>query len=81
MTLGEIAMKTIETTQVAGADNLLHVTIPVDEANRAYRMVIVLVPEAANSNDNVKTGWPAGYWESVYGSIQDETLIRLPQGE
>src|SRR5215212_6256155 len=39
-------MKTIETTQTAGPDKLLHVTIPVDEANRPYRMVIVLVPES-----------------------------------
>src|SRR5579862_4955632 len=38
-------MKTIETTQTAGPDKLLHVTIPVDEANRPYRMVIVIVAE------------------------------------
>jgi hypothetical protein len=74
-------MKTIETTQTAGPDKLLHLTIPVEEANRPYRMVIVLVPEAEPALPAKDRGWPPGYWESVYGSIQDETFIRHPQGE
>jgi hypothetical protein len=76
-------MKTIETTQTAGPDKLLHVTIPVDEANRPYRVVIVLVPESDNARPPKcdKNGWPEGYFESTYGSIQDETFIRHPQGE
>jgi hypothetical protein len=28
-----------------------------------------------------KRGWPLGFWESVYGSIQDENFKRWPQGE
>jgi hypothetical protein len=73
-------MKTIETTQTAGPDKLLHVTIPVDEANRPYRMVILLEP-ADGSAPKEKKGWPPGFIESTYGSIQDETFIRHPQGE
>lgn len=42
-------MKTIEITQIAGTDKLLHVTIPVDEANRSYRVVIVIAPEGIHS--------------------------------
>lgn len=73
-------MKTIETTQTAGPDKLLHVTIPVDEANRPYHLVIVLVPEDAPARSE-KKGWPPGFIESTYGSIQDETFMRHPQGE
>ena len=73
-------MKTIETTQTAGPDKLLHVTIPVDEANRPYRMVIVIVAEEAPVPSE-KKGWPPGFIESTYGSIQDETFMRHPQGE
>jgi hypothetical protein len=74
-------MKTIETTQEAGPDKLLHLTIPVDEANRPYRVVIVLVPESTSAPHTEQKEWPPGYWESVYGSIQDENFIRHPQGE
>lgn len=76
-------MKTIETTQVAGPDKLLHVTIPVDEADRLYRMVILLAPEGeAIAGRRVgMTEWPPGYFENVCGSIQDETFVRHPQPE
>ena len=74
-------MKTIELTQEVGPDKVLHLDIPVDEANRRYRMVIVLVPELSPATANEKDEWPPGYWESVYGSIQDENFIRHPQGE
>ena len=74
-------MKTIETTLTAGSDKLLRLMIPVDEANRQYRMVIVLTPEPAPAPTASENGWPPGYWESVYGSIQDESFIRHPQGD
>ena len=74
-------MKTIETTQTAGPDKLLHLTIPVDEANRPYRMVIVFEPEPTTAPTQRENGWPPGYWESVYGSIQDESFVRQPQGD
>jgi hypothetical protein len=74
-------MKTIETTQTAGPDKLLHLTIPVEEANRPYRMVILLAPEGESISGR-RVGlseWPPGYFENVCGSIQDETFIRHPQ--
>jgi hypothetical protein len=81
--MGDPSMKTIETTQTAGPDKLVHVTIPVDQANRPYRMVIVVVPtdEATATSNTNDRGWPPGFIESTYGSIQDETFIRHLQGE
>lgn len=68
-------MKTIETTAKAGADKVLHLSIPVDLANQDYRMVIVIIPE------DEKKGWPLGFIENTYGSIQDESFVRHPQGD
>lgn len=71
-------MKTIETTQKAGADKVLRLAIPVAEANQEYRLVIVIVPKTETAE---KTSWPPGFIESTYGSIQDESFVRHPQGE
>ena len=74
-------MKTIEITQTAGADRLLHLTIPVDEAGRPYRVVIVLAPESETQGKPTcdDKGWPMGYFENTFGSIQDESFFRHPQ--
>ena len=75
-------MKTIEITQQAGEDKLLTVTVPVETANQRYRMVIVVVPEENSDRPESKpSAWPPGFIESTYGSIQDESFIRQPQGE
>ena len=76
-------MKTIETTLRADADKVLRLTIPVDEPNRRYHMVIVLVPEEESTPAEPKDerGWPIGYFENVIGSIKDESFVRHPQGE
>jgi hypothetical protein len=76
-------MKTIETTLTAGPDRLLRLTIPVEEAYRSYRMVILLAPEGESISGR-RVGlaeWSPGYFENVCGSIQDETFIRHPQPE
>jgi hypothetical protein len=73
-------MKTIEITQRTGEDKLLKLTIPVEQANQRYRMVIVLEPEADAQLPESKTSvWPPGFIESTYGSIQDESFVRQPQ--
>ena len=76
-------MKTIETTQTAGSDKVLRLTIPVDEANRPYRLVIVIVAESEEKGPSPcdERGWPEGYFEKTYGSIQDESFFRHPQGD
>ena len=71
-------MRTIEITQKAGADKILRVVIPVAEADREYQLVIVVAPKAETTENH---GWPPGFIESTYGSIQDDTFIRHPQGE
>ena len=75
-------MKTIEITQQAGDDKLLRLTVPVEVANMRYRMVIVVVPEEEPQLPEAKpSAWPPGFIERTYGSIQDESFVRQPQGE
>ncbi len=67
-------MQTIEMLQQAGSDKMLHLTIPVDEANRSYRMVIVVVPESEAGNPLPKpgAGWPPGFFEQTAGQWQGD---------
>jgi hypothetical protein len=45
-----------------------------------YEVVVVLQPKvpAATPED---LGWPPGYFDRTFGSIDDETFVRHPQGE
>lgn len=76
-------MTTIELTQEADSDKMLRLTIPVAEAHQRYRMVIVIVPEseAEDASATAKNEWPEGYFERTYGSIQDDSFQRQPQGD
>jgi hypothetical protein len=82
MLMLEATMTTIETTQIAGADKLVHLTIPVEEPNRRYHMLIVVTPEPDKTDAGTDAkDWPVGYFENVIGSIKDESFFRHPQGE
>lgn len=74
-------MKTLETVQHAGPDCLLRLTIPVEEPNRSYRIVVVYEPEQAIASPSTALGWPEGYFEQTAGSITDETFVRPSMGE
>ena len=74
-------MHTIHTMQEAGSDKTLHLTIPVDEAHRRYRITVVIEPEqlptAAPGPEDA--GWPPSFIAAA-GSIQDDTFIRQTPG-
>jgi len=65
---------------LSGPDKLLHLTIPVDEPNRRYHVVIVLdpAPEPKDPAAKESNSWLEGYFENVFGSIEDETSVRHP---
>ena len=75
-------MKTFEVLEQAGADKVVRLAIPVEEANRRYHLVVLLEPA---SEEEEKTGppmrsWPPGFFESTAGKWVGE-LERPPQGE
>lgn len=71
---GGKSMQTFEMFQQASSDKMLHLTIPVDEANRCYRMVIVVVPEfeAGNVLPKSGVGWPPEFFEQTAGQWQGD---------
>jgi hypothetical protein len=75
----EFAMKSFQTLEHAGADKVVRLAIPVDEANRRYHLVVLLEPA---SEDQVLPAhvWPPGFFEATAGKWVGE-LERPPQGD
>jgi hypothetical protein len=73
-------MKTFETLQEAGADKVVRLAIPVDEAFRRYHFVILVEPADGKQQVPPVRAWPAGFIESTAGKWLGE-LERPPQGE
>jgi hypothetical protein len=69
-------MAVIHLSATAGADGILHLEVPVGLSG-PYEVQIVASPKA---DDEIlataeQRGWPPGYFESTYGSIDDETFV------
>jgi hypothetical protein len=72
-------MKTFEIVQRAGADKVVRLAIPVDEANRSYHLVVLVEP-ASNRRQPPEGAWPPGFFEATAGQWVGD-LERPPQGE
>jgi hypothetical protein len=68
-------MRTIQTLQEAGPDKTLRFAIPVEEAGRRYRVVIVLAPEEPAPRPAAEGGWPPGFIEQTAGAWQGEFVL------
>jgi hypothetical protein len=72
--------KVIELHETSGADAIVRVAIPVDEATKGYRLQIRIVPEPSPPVERDANGWPVGFFENTAGKWIGE-LERDPQGE
>jgi hypothetical protein len=73
-------MRTVHVLQQAGPDKTLHLSIPVDEANRRYQIVVVIEPEHAPGSEAVpEQGWPPGFFEQTAGRWQGD-FVREAEG-
>ena len=68
-------MKTIRLSQRTGRDGSLSLNIPLGEPDRECEIVIVLP-----SRDGDAPAWPPGFLDATYGSIDDPSFERPPQG-
>lgn len=68
-------MRTIQTLQEAGPDKTLRFVIPVEEAGRRYRVVIVVAPEEATPQPAGQGGWPPGFIEQTAGAWQGDFVL------
>lgn len=76
-------MHTIRVSEKAGKDGALLLRIPLDKPDAEYDVILIVHPKAdsADSSTPAERGWPTGYFDSTYGSIDDDTFFRHPQGE
>jgi hypothetical protein len=78
-------MRILHLTARSASDGQLHLHIPA-EADTEFEVAVVVQPKVATNGIERKLtpeelGWPPGYFEATYGSIQDEAFKRYPQGE
>jgi hypothetical protein len=73
-------VRTIQVSQKTGDDGELSLRIPLGEPNTEFDVLVVLQPKSSRNGHDEK-GWPPGFINATYGSIDDETFCRPPQGE
>ena len=64
-------MTTVEFSTHVGADRVLHLNVPVDEADRTYRVIVLIQPQLAVSETG-HADWPPGFIESTAGAWQGD---------
>ena len=64
-------MTTVEFSEHAGSDKLLRLTVPVDEPDRTYRVIVLIEPQAAESGA-CRDEWPPGFIESTAGAWEGD---------
>ena|SRR2546422_7207943 len=72
-------METITTRTKVSDDG--HLTIAVPALLRGAEVdVVVVVQKTGDNGSSESLGWPAGFFDRVFGSIHDEKFKRWPQG-
>jgi hypothetical protein len=76
-------MDVIRVTAKAGPDGCFHLKLPLGDPNQLYDVAVVVSvrPPEGTKPTPEELGWPPGYFEQTFGSIQDEAFRRYPQGE
>ena len=76
-------MQTIRILEKTDKNGTLQLSIPLGKPEAEYEVVLVLQPKQAPPKGATpeELGWPPGYFEATFGSIDDETFVRHPQGE
>jgi hypothetical protein len=69
-------VRVIRVTAKAGPDGCFHLKLSLDSPDQIYDVAVVIaeqLPEGRKPTSE-ELGWPAGYFEQTYGSIQDEAF-------
>ena len=72
-------MKTLQIVQTADAEKKLHLTIPVDEPSRRYRITVAIEPDL-DVESEADDKWPEGFFARTAGKWVGD-LVRQPQGD
>ena len=75
-------MTVIHLSATSGPDGVLHLTIPVGAAGE-FDVAVVVSAKPAAAGAKPKTpeelGWPPGFLETTFGSIDDELFVAPPR--
>ncbi|MFL5340069.1 MAG: hypothetical protein ACJ8F7_07950 [Gemmataceae bacterium] len=72
-------MQAIRVLEKTGKDGALSLRVPLGQPDTEFEvLVVVQLHGAAGVQDR---DWPAGYFDKTFGSIDDDTFERPPQGE
>jgi hypothetical protein len=76
-------MQTIHVVEKTDKNGTLLLRVPLGKPDAEYEVVLVVQPKEAPRKGATpeELGWPPGYFEATFGSIDDETFVRPPQGE
>ncbi|MBX3398157.1 MAG: hypothetical protein KF873_05415 [Gemmataceae bacterium] len=59
----------------SGPDSKLHLEVPVGQPDTDFEVEVIVRSKSRGSD-----AWPPGYFD-LFGSIDDESFVRPPQGE
>ena len=65
-------MQTLQVVQQAGPDGVIRLAIPVDEAERRYRLTVTIEPEKTVPASQPPTAWPPEFLRRVVGAWQGD---------
>lgn len=76
-------MQSIKIRSHVGKDGILHLDIPVGIADKEIEVMLIYQPlePSAQPKTPEELGWPPGFFEQTAGCLQDDPLVRYPQGE
>ncbi|MDF5718154.1 MAG: hypothetical protein PUP93_30885 [Rhizonema sp. NSF051] len=66
-----------------GKDGILHLDIPVGVTDSEIEVMVIYMPiePSAQAKTPSELGWPPNFFEQTAGSLQDDPIVRYPQGE
>jgi hypothetical protein len=76
-------MQMIRSLEKTDKNGTLQLRIALGKPDAEYEIVVIVQPKlaAVETATSEQRGWPPGYFENTYGSIDDDTFFRHPQGE
>lgn len=75
-------METISLRRKPDGEGLWTVPIPDALRDKELEILVVLQPVPASDVETLdERGWPVDLFEETYGSLADDPIERLPQGE
>ncbi len=75
------AMISVKTRTHIGPDGTLTLEVSTPLRETDVEVMVVLQPLVASEPGPESLGWPPGFFDRTFGSLRDDPLGRLPQGE